>query len=246
MMPLVVSALLLQAVAATPKAPAVPFAVGETLEYGGRWSGYPFGDVASATMKVLGVDDMRGTPSWHFMLTTRIDALFFHNHTELESWTGVDDFVSRRFIHKVNERGKQLSDDDFSIYGDSGFYRNRSDTITHRTPRLPLDDVAFIYFLRTMALTPGRTYKLARYFRDDHNPVEVTVIGHDTLDMPDGSRRSCWVIHPVVDEPNGMFARKANARIWLSDDGVRLPVQIVSDLGIGHVTLKLKSVANAR
>ena len=248
MIPFVVGAMLLQTVQAKPQpiALATPFGVGETLEYGGKWSGYPFGEVAKATMKIAAIDTVRGVPQWHFSMTTRISALVFHNHTELESWTTVGDFNSHRYIHKVNEQGKQLADDDFQIFGDSGYYRNRNDTLKKRTPPNPLDDVSFIYYLRTMAFKKDSTYKIPRYFRDDHNPVEVTVIGHDTLEMPDGSRRSCWVIHPVVDEPNGMFARKANARIWLSDDGVRIPVQIVSDLVIGHVTLKLKSITHSQ
>jgi len=236
----------MQAAPAKPAPAAAPFAIGETLLYGGKWSGYPLGEVASATMSVIGIDTVRGVASWHFSLTTKISALFFHNHTELDSWTGLLDFNSRRFVHRVNEQGKQLSDDDFGVYGDSGYYRNRSDTLKKRTPPNPLDDVSFIYYLRTMTFKKDSTYKIPRYFRDDHNPVEVTVIGHDTVEMSDGSRRYCWVVHPVVDEPNGMFARKANAKIWLSDDGLRLPVQIVSDLVIGHVTLKLKSIAQTK
>lgn len=242
MMPLVISALLLQAVAGPPTSPAVPFAAGETLEYSGR---YLMLSPGGATMRVVGVDTVEGVPDWHFKLTMNVSVPFYKNHSDLESWTGVNDFISHRFLHAVTENGKQISNDDFHIFSDSGYYRNHNDTATRRTPKRALDDLAFIYYLRMMTFKQDSTYRIPRYFRDDHNPVLVTVIGHDTLDMPDGSRRSCWLLHPIVDEPGGMFSRKANAKIWLTDDGVRIPVQIQSDFGPTHLTLRLKKVSKA-
>ena len=197
-------AAMLQAAAGRAPAPSVPFNVGESFEYAGRWKVFTVGD---AVLSVAGVDMVAGIPTWHFKLVMQVGIPLYKNHSELESWTGVNDFVSRRFVHTVIENGKQLANDDFHIHADSGFFRNHSDTVTHATPRLPLDDLAFIYYLRTMELKTGGVYSLSRYFRNDHNPVTVTVIGHDSVEMPDGNRCYCWVLHPVVDEPNGLFSR---------------------------------------
>lgn len=242
MIPFVVGAMLLQTMRATPPAP-VPFAVGELLEFSGS---YLFASPGSATMTVVGVDTVSGVARWHFSLGLDVDFAWFHNRTKLESWTGVNDFASRRFVHWIKEGGRQIADDDFQIFGDSGFYRNRSDTLKKRTPRLPLDDLAFIYFLRTMDFKKDSVYRLPRYFRDDHNPVEVTVMGHDSVEMPDGSRRSCWLLRPIVDEPGGLFARGKNAKLWITDDGVRVPVKIESDFGPSHLTLKLKRISKSQ
>lgn len=240
MIPFVVGAVLLQAVSA----PQLPFAVGETYEYSPHYSVNIFGSLGGTTMTVAGIDTVRGVPSWHFTLTTKVSVLgLYKAQSRLESWTSVKDFVSRRFIHQVNENGHQYADDDFQIHGDSGYFRNHADTLTKPTPHDALDDLAFIYYIRTMAFKQGETYRLQRYFHQDHNPVEVTVLGHDTLDMPDGSRRRCWVVHLLLDEPNGMFSKKADAKLWLSDDGVRIPVQIRSNVNPGTVTLKLKKIS---
>jgi hypothetical protein len=224
-------------------APPQPFAVGEVLQYSGRWSGLPF-DVGGATLSVVDIDTTLGTPTWHFKLTTEVSTFVYKNKTTLESWTGVHDFVSRRFVHLIHENGKQLADDDFHIHGDSGYYRNHRDTLTRPTPKQPLDDLAFMYFIRGMDLKVGTTVQIPRYFRQDHNPVEVTVLGIETLQLPNGYRTRCLVIHPVVDEPNGLFSRKADAKLWLTDDGLRIPVQIHSSVGVGSVTLKLKQIGN--
>jgi hypothetical protein len=53
----------------------------------------------------------------------------------------------------------------------------------------------------------------------------------------------CLVLHPVITaDRNGMFSPRADARIWLTDDDRRIPVQIRSKLGFGTVTLKIRSM----
>jgi hypothetical protein len=238
MIPFVVGAALLQTVAAAP----VPFAVGETYEYSAH---YLLTSVGGTTMTVVGIDTVRGQPSWHLLLTTKISVLWYKNDSRLESWTSVKDFVSRRFIHVVNENGKQYSNDDFQIHGDSGFFRNHADTLTKPTPHDALDDLAFIYYIRTMDFKDGETYQLRKYFQQDHNPVIVTVLGHDTLEMPDGSRRRCWVVGLLMND-SGMFSKKADAKLWLSDDGVRIPMQIKSHYGPATVILSLKRISRTQ
>jgi hypothetical protein len=237
--PFVVGAMLLQTIPAVP-ARAVPWRVGESFEYDGK---YMFFTPGGATLSVVGIETVGGVPSWHFKLSMHVSVPLYKNVSDLESWTAVNPFVSSRFVHVINENGKQISNDDFHIFGDSGFFRNRQDAATKPTPKDPLDDLAFVYYIRTMELKTGGKYAVPRYFREDHNPVEVEVIGHDSLEMPDGSRCYCWVLHPVVDEPNGLFSRKNDARLWLTDDGLRIPVQIRSSIGgPGTLTLKLRKI----
>ena len=239
MIPLIIAAAMLQTAPRVAPAREVPWRVGESFDYDGK---YLFLKPGGATMTVVGIDTVRGVPSWHFKLTMHVSVPLYRNNSDLESWTAVNTFISRRFVHVVNENGKQLANDDFQIFGDSGFFRNHSDVQTRPTPSQPLDDLAFVYYIRTLDLKAGGKYVVPRYFREDHNPVEVDVIGHDTLNMPDGSRCYCWLLHPVVDEPGGLFSRKSDARLWLTDDGLRIPVQIRSDIGFGAVTLKLRKI----
>ncbi len=125
MIPFVVGAALVQAMAAAP----VPFAVGERFDYAPYYSLNPFGAVGTVTMTVAGIDTVRGVPSWHFIMTSNLNAKIYKANSRLESWTTVNDFVSRRFIHFVNEKGKQYADEDIQIHADSGYFRNRTDTI---------------------------------------------------------------------------------------------------------------------
>lgn len=235
MIPFVVGAMLLQAVRATP-VEAVPYGVGETLEYSARML---LVGSAHATMKVVGIDTERGVPSWHFTLSMNADALVFHTRLELSSWTGVNDFFSRRFTKVVDEKDASRNDD-FRIFPDSGYYRNRADTAKSASPHDPIDDVAFMYYLRTAHFALNKTDSIPRYFRKNLNPVIIEVLGREMVDTGDGGRFYCWILHPIVDEPHGMFARDHDARIWISDDGRRIPVQIRSKYPvIGNLTLRL-------
>ena len=226
----------LVAVAATAP-PRVPFAVGERLEYQGKHTIFSLG---TAVLSVDGVEQLNGTPHWRFSFTSEVSVPLYKNVTTLASWTGVEDFISRRFTKDILENGKRRVEE-FRIFPDSGFFRRNVDA-PKATPREPLDDVAFFYWIRTIPLEVGKTYTFTNYFRDEHNPVTVRVLKRERMEMPDGSKVQTLVLHPIVDEPNGMFSRKAEARLWLIDDARRIPVRIQSTYSFGEVKLILKSI----
>ena len=51
----------------------------------------------------------------------------------------------------------------------------------------------------------------------------------------------CLVLHPVIDT-KGLFSKRSDTRIWLTDDAQRLPVQIRSKFPFGTITLRLKEM----
>ncbi len=217
--------------------PSVPFAVGERLEYQGKHGFLPLG---TAVLSVDGIEQVNGSPHWRFSFTSQVSVPLYKNTTTLASWTGVEDFKSRRFTKDILENGKRRVEE-FRIFPDSGFFRRNADA-PKATPREPLDDVAFFYWIRTIPLEVGKTYTFTNYFRDERNPVTVRVLKRERMELPDGSKVQSLVLHPIVDEPNGMFSRRAQARLWLTDDARRIPVQIQSSYFFGDVKLVLKSI----
>jgi hypothetical protein len=238
-------ALLMQLTATTlepqSKLSALPFGVGEVLEYQGKFG---FLTAGSATLSVLPSDTVRGVASWNFSLTSGINinvGIFkFSNTTTLLSWTGLEDFISRRFTKRMEENGK-LRQEDFRIYPDSGFFRRNADP-PKPTSKSPLDDVAFIYFMRSAPLELKRTYTYDRYYRSEKNPVTVEVLKREEMTMPNGTKVKCLVLHPIVDEANGMFSKTSDARLWLTDDARRIPVRIETTYNFGTIALVLKKI----
>ncbi|PYO99347.1 MAG: hypothetical protein DMD60_01890, partial [Gemmatimonadetes bacterium] len=223
---------------AAPPAPmAVPFPIGERLVYGARYG--PF-SVGTATMEVAGIDTIRGVEAVHFVFLIDGGALWYHIHQNLESWVGRHDFRSRRFLNQTEEKGKSW-ERKFEIYPDSGFYREAGRDTTVATVPDPLDDAAFLYWIRTVPLEKDKRYEYHRYFRPERNPVIVEVLGRERVGVA-GKKWEAIVIRPRIPNGGGIFAEKADARIWLSDDSLRIMLALQSKFSFGQVTLKLKEI----
>ena len=109
---------------------------------------------------------------------------------------------------------------------------------TQPTPTHPLDDASLLYFVRTTPLEVGKAYRFENYFINDKNPLRIRVLKMEMMELPDGTKVNCFVLNPVIDD-KGMFADRAEARLWITDDARRIPVQIRSTLTFGTVTLRL-------
>jgi hypothetical protein len=225
-------------VLAPDTAAAVPFAVGERLVYVAHMGVFSVGE---ATMEVAGLDTIRGVESLHFRFHIEGGALWYHLDQTLESWVGREDFRSRRFSNRTEEKGKRWQRD-FDIFPDSGFYREAGRDSTHPTVADPLDDAAFLYWIRTVPLKIGERYEFRRYFRVERNPVIVEVLGRDRVNVA-GHKWNAIVLRPTIPNGGGIFAERAEARLWLSDDRNRIVLGLQSKFSFGHMTLKLKEYA---
>jgi hypothetical protein len=156
-----------------------------------------------------------------------------------ESWVDCSNGFSRRFIQDYDESNQQHRNV-YDIFPDSGIFRQSGIDSTMPTVREPLDETAFLYWVRTLDLEPGDTVRLDRYFRPDRNPITISVLGRDTLDVPAG-RFETVVVQPTIPDGGLLFSEEAEARVWLSDDDRRLVVQMkVKLMGFATVALRLK------
>ncbi len=216
-------------------APAVTFPVGERLTYSAK---YGIFSVGNAAMEVVGIDTVHNTETVHFRFRISGGALWYHLDQTIESWVGRYDFRSRRYWSIQDERGTHR-DHRFEIFPDSGFYREEGRDTTFATVLEPLDDAAFLYWIRTVPLEVGKRYEYARYFRPDRNPVIVEVLGRERVSVA-GKKWQALVVRPKIPQGRGILAEKSETHIWLSDDAQRLVLAIQSNFSFGQVTLKLK------
>jgi hypothetical protein len=214
-----------------------PFAVGEKLSYSAKLGMLTLG---SGTLEVAAVDTVRGVESFRFRFRLRGKTMFYSLDDVLESWVGTSDLSSRRFHQDFLENDKAMKRQ-YEIYPDSGFYREQGREKVMPTPAAPLDDAAFFYFVRMTPLEMGKKYTYNRYFRKDKNPVTIEVLKREKMELPDGSKVQCLVLHPTIDT-KGLFSKRSETLIWLTDDARRLPVQIRSKFPFGTITLRLKEM----
>ncbi len=220
---------------ACPCTPAVTFPVGERLSFNAK---YGIFSVGNAVMEVVGLDTVRNTETVHIRFRISGGALWYHLDQTIESWVGRHDFRSRRFSSVQDERGKHR-EHRYEIFPDSGFYREEGRDTTFATVPEPLDDAAFLYWIRTVPLEVGKRYEYPRYFRPDRNPVIIEVVKRERVSVA-GKKWRAIVVSPKIPQGRGIFAEKSETHIWLSDDPQRLVLAIQSNFSFGQVTLKLK------
>ncbi len=223
-----------------PEPAKYPFAVGEQFHYSAKVGMLRLGD---ASMQVVGIDTVRGSPSFFFRFRLSGGNFLYKIDNVLESWTTVGDFKSLRFRNDTKENDEARVTE-YDIFPDSGFFRQRGKDVSHPTPEQPLDDAAILYFVRSTPLEVGQTYRFEKYFKSDKNPLLIRVLRREKMDLPDGTSVDCLVLNPVIDD-RGMFSDRAEARLWLTDDARRIPVQIRSRYSFGTVTLRLEKIDRA-
>jgi Protein of unknown function (DUF3108) len=104
----------------------------------------------------------------------------------------------------------------------------------------PLDELSFIYHLRTLRLADGDRYSLTRHYQPGRNPVTVRVIGRERMRVPAGEFRTVEVEMRVKDPER--YGGEGVIRFHFTDDARRLPVRIESSVpGSGRMVLSLQS-----
>ncbi|MDB4950349.1 MAG: hypothetical protein JWM27_2998 [Gemmatimonadetes bacterium] len=234
----VAGALVAAGAAAQARPAPLPFAPGEACTY--RGSG-PLGRMGSGTFAVER-DEAAGAGSWllRFDFRGRVGLLRVENHTR--SWFDPAETASVRFTK--NER--------------SPFSTRREDVHMDRAARrwtgmkdepggamptgAPLDELSFIFFLRTLRLDDGDHYSFTRHYDTSRNPIVVRVLGRGTVKVPAGRFRTVQVEMRVRDPHQ--YGGEGVILIHFTDDAHHVPLRIDSRIPrAGHVTLALEALS---
>jgi hypothetical protein len=221
--------LLTQALLLTRLAAPYPFSVGETLRYEAKLGYF---SVGTASVTVTRLVRERGSEAFEFALAGRGGPPGWRVSYDLTSRVGTARFHSLRFHRKLVQGGK-VDEHAYVIVPDSARYREEGVPGDWVAPTDPLDELAFLYYLRSAPLEVGQSYSLHRYFKSGYNPVEVTVTGRESVLTPGGATQSCLAVR--------VTSRGSSMQVWFSEDKRRLPVQLELPLPFGSVTLQLVS-----
>lgn len=233
------------AVAQTPAQPTVapvPFGPGEKLGYQVELG--LFGEVGSAYMEVLPLQDVRGQPTYPLVFRLQGGVLFAKVDDRLQSWLDVSDLHSLRFKQdqkEVNFERHRTTD----FYPERGVWVRNGGKSGELGSTRPLDDVSFLYFVRSLPLEVGKTYTFNRYFQKDGNPVTLRVLRREVVETPAG-RFNTIVVEPII-KTDGLFGEGGEALVYFTDDNRRLLVQMTSKVPvIGRLRLELTSYRPGR
>ena len=166
----------------------------------------------------------------------------FESWGDAAAWEDGRNVFSRRFVQDQRELGKRRQRV-YEFEPERRRYRRTdpgapAETLTLPTDQ-PLDDVAVLYFARSLPLKVGDTYTINRYFKADANPIILRVVRRDTVTVPAGTFPTV-VVRPTI-KTSGLFGEGGEAELHFSDDQDHTLVQLGSKVPlIGSPTMHLR------
>jgi uncharacterized protein DUF3108 len=216
----------------------LPFDSGERLRY--RVSVGRMGAVGDGEMTVDGPVRVRGTET--LVLRSEIHARFgFVTKTELaESWIDPTRMAALRYTKRT--RGTFTRDDEQAVelFPDNQRWQDQRGHVGQSPTTAPLDELSFIYFLRTLPLNSDTVDRVVRHYDPARNPITVRVLGRDTVRTKAGTFPTI-IVEMRVKDPR-RYGGEGVIHLHLSDDAFRYPVRIESTVPVlGATVLTLES-----
>lgn len=102
---------------------------------------------------------------------------------------------------------------------------------------ITFDALASFYYVRTLPLEVGKTVFVEVFDNKKLYSIEVQVLKKETIETDLGKFKTI-LIKPIM-KSEGIFYRKGDILIWLTDDEKRLPVLVKTKVLIGSVKATL-------
>jgi hypothetical protein len=211
---------------------ALPFAPGENLVFDVRSA--RFGRIGEAHMRVAGPDTVRGRAAYVLSFDFSAKVLLFKVSDRTRSWFDPATASSLRYTKR--ERSP-LSDRDEQV---EIFPAERvwvqDGTAADMPTATPLDELSFLYYVRTLPLADHDVYLLERHFDARRNPVAVTVIGRERRRQGEGTPIDGSYDVVVVDMTVPDVRQNegtSRIRLYLTDDALRVPVRLETTMPYG-------------
>ncbi|MEW5702505.1 MAG: DUF3108 domain-containing protein [Candidatus Zixiibacteriota bacterium] len=211
------------------------FGVGESLSYSIGWEKIVAG---RGEMIVGNVVDTLGRLCYPVLSTVRSTPFF-------SAFYKVDDRVSTlmdarelfplRFEKHLSE-GRYRQNRRVEFDPELGVALTSADTFA--VPPYVLDDLSLLYYVRTLAMTPGRDIELDIYSGKKLYRLTVRVIRRERIAVAAGTF-STIVVEPLL-QAAGLFKHEGKVTVWLTDDRLHLPVLMKSKVVVGSIIAELE------
>ena len=222
-----------------------PFVPGERLVFELRWEFVPAGE---ATIEVMPLAELDGTPARHFVMTARtnrfVDA-FYKVRDRIDAFADAD--LTRSLLYRKDQReGRRRRRIEVRFDWEAGKARYAN----FGEPRDPIpllagtfDPLSAFFFVRGLELRPGMVVE--RPVTDGKKNVvgRVAVLERETITVK-GTRFDTFRLAPDMKDVGGVFEKSegADMDVWVTADPRHIPVRIRSSVAVGDFVAELVSV----
>jgi len=217
-------------------------AVGEHATYDVELKGHRVG---RGSFDVIGADSVDGRNTMHASLKVTGGLLFAKVDDQFDSWFDPHRFTSRRFVQNQREVGHTRRRH-YEIAPEQGtLVEKHSGRVDSLSTDEPLDDVSFLFYVRTLPLRVGDVDTIPRYFKSGRDVI-IRVIGKRTITVPAGTFETI-VVQPTITNASGLFGQGGNAEVYFTDDSARTLVMLKSHVPVlGSLALTLREMTPAK
>lgn len=215
----------------------LPFAPGESIGYKVRVGG--MGATGHATMSVDGPVDVRGTSTYLLRSRTTAGIGPFKGSQLMESWLDPLKVRSLRF-HEQEHRLFHSRNVWVQILPDDRSWSDNDDGSGESLTSASLDELSFIYYLRTLPISKDTLYEFSSHFDATRDPITVHESAGGVIETSSGAVMTTLMEMHVHDPRR--YRGEGVVRVFLSDDRCRLPVRIESAIpGMGSMVMTMES-----
>ncbi len=224
--------------------PQTAFGVGERLVFDVN---YGFITAGEATMAVTGYDSIAGRRCYRIEFSVNSLPSFswiYRVEDRYLTFIDAEAIVPWRFEQHIRE-GNYRRD----FVAEFNQYRHiaRTSGGEYKIPPYVHDIMSAFYYARTMDYSqskPGDVYTLYNFYKDTSHELGVKFLGRQELEVEAGTFQTI-VVEPMVKE-GGLFKSEGRIVIWLSDDGVKIPVRVNTKVIIGSIDTELREYSGLR
>ena len=199
--------------------------------------------VGEASMWVEGPVDVRGTSTYLLRFDSRVRIALLSGVSTSSSWFDPRSGASLRF-RKSERTPLGHADESVEMFPASRSWTGADGKTGVSPESLPLDELSFIYFIRTLPMVAGDARRYDRHFDAARDPVIIQVVRPEVIPTAVGEVKTMLVEMRVRDPKH--FKQEGIIRFNISNDACRLPVRIESTMPvIGKAVLTMKA-ENAR
>jgi hypothetical protein len=228
------------------------FQIGEKLTFKVR---YGIVRAGTATMSVVKETLFNDRPAYHIQTTAESVAPF--------SWVyKVDDVVNSfidkaglftmRYEKKIREGSYKVDllvdyfPEDSLAKIDFVRYRDKTEKKKYdvKVPPFAFDVLASFYYVRTQPLRIGEVVNIINHDNKKVYNLQVHTYMRETINTAAGKFR-CLRVEPLL-KGEGVFKQKGRLLVWLTDDQYKIPVQMTSEVVVGHITTELEKIEGVK
>jgi hypothetical protein len=155
------------------------------------------------------------------------------------------DAASGRLLH-VQEKGadpKRPTDSETTFDYAARVARHVDRSRPERSAEIPIPDgdpidlISALVQTRDWDIKPGEKRNVLVHFGRDLYPLSIHAEGYEEVRTPIGKFRTLVLVPRMDQNPKGLFKRGGEIKVWIAQDGSRLPVKMQLVLRYGTASL---------